>query len=122
MRALPFLAVFALANVALGGEQITAFAKHSLGLDLAKVSFGAPTNGELKLTTAPISPSPLSTDTNLVWMTSDASNQYRQNFPNRILKYGFRDGRLSAIRISISLFADQGAEVYKRQKEELVQI
>lgn len=119
-----FPLVCLLARMALGEELLRPFAKQSLGFDLAAVPFGMDTQTSFGATDAPVSPPPL-TGTNVAWMTNALSAKYRHDYPNRVLRYGFREGRLEVVRISISAFdgvpdlgaVGAGKEVSERRKE-----
>lgn len=119
------LAICLLALVTFGQEPVAAFAKQSLGFDLASISFRTTkqTSPGFSITEPPMSPSPMTGDTNISWMTNAVSAKYRQNFPNRLLKFGFRDDRLEVIQISIDSFAvGQTPAVVVVQRKELVRI
>jgi len=125
------LVVCMLARVAFGGETIVSFAKESLGLDLAAIPFGnaARTNAGYGTAELPLSGLGLPNGTGLSWMTNSVSEKYNHDFPNRFLKYGFHDGRLAAVRISISAFGGPGFnggtgrwELVEQRRKVLLQI
>ena len=93
------------ARVVLGGESVAAVVKRSLGFDLSSVSFGASasTNSGYRAADPPVLKPPFVT--NAVWMTSAASKRYSRDFPNRAVRYGFREGRLVVIQISVTLWS-----------------
>lgn len=113
-----------------GGETIGSVAKQSLGLDLASVSFGqaAGTGGGYGIVDPPLSPVPSLALAGVSWMTNAASANYHRDFPIRVLRYGFRDGRLVALRVSISVFADAndangfGTKVFDERRKQLLEI
>jgi hypothetical protein len=117
-----FLGICLLARTTFGGETIASFAKQSLGLDLSSVSFGMPaqTNAGYGTVGPPNSPQTLADVAGISWMTNAASGTYNHNFPNRTLRYGFRDGRLTAVRVSINSYVgtDEGNEGQRREKFE----
>lgn len=120
------------AGAARGGEPIASFTKQTLRFDLAAVPFGTTnqTNGAYSETTAPLS----STNGELpkadfTWMTDTAAGKYNHDFPNRFVKYGFRDGKLAAVCISISAFGgpdfkggNEGQEFFDQRRKELMKI
>jgi hypothetical protein len=118
--------------MAKGGETIASFSKQTLGFDLAAVPFGksAQTNGGYGETTAPATAGNGELPkADFLWMTNGASAKYDNDFPNRSLKYGFRDGKLAAVRISIGAFGRPGfsgemanQELFKQRRNELVKI
>ena len=61
-------------------------------------------------------------------MTNATSAKYNQDFTNRVLRYGFREGPLAAIRISINSFLPGPAQIGtdeaagERRRKELIQI
>lgn len=118
-----------LAGATFAGQTVESFTKQSLGLDLATVPFGMTARTDYTHADAPVSPPPL-TGTNVIWTTNAASGLYRRQFPNRILRFGFRNGRLDVVRISISTF-DGGdvvnafrddEKISERRRNELRQI
>jgi len=120
-----------LAKVGFGDDCVASFVKQSLRFDLASASFGitAPTNGGFGIISAPLSPYPsLRDDPTLSWMTNATSAKYNQDFTNRVLRYGFREGPLAAIRISINSFLPGPAQIGtdeaagERRRKELIQI
>jgi hypothetical protein len=113
------LGICLLAGVTLGEDPLASFAKQSLGLDLASVSFGmpVPANGEYGIVAPPLSPPPLADAAEVSWMTNAASGKYSHDFTNRVLRYGFRDGRLAAVRISINSLSP-GANGWDQEKVE----
>jgi len=125
-----FLGIGLLARMAFGEETITSFAKQSLGLDLGSVPFGmtAQTSGEYEKVGPPLSPAPMMVDDPSVsWMTNAASGKYHHDFPNRVLRYGFREGRLVAVRISIDSMVDSKGHPADREtldqgRKELIRI
>lgn len=61
------------------------------------------------------------------WRTNAASGKYNHDFPNRVLRYGFRDGRLVAIRVSINAMVidgrpEFGGPGFDERRKELVRI
>jgi hypothetical protein len=118
-----------LAGATYGGQTIDSFTKKSLGLDLGTVPFGMTAGTNYAHTDAPISPPPLS-GTNISWTTNIASELYHRQFPNRVLKFGFRKGRLQTVRISISAFDGvnpanafgDGNQKFEQRRKELVHI
>ncbi|EEF59991.1 hypothetical protein [Pedosphaera parvula] len=113
-----------LTRASFGGEAIASFAKQSLGIDLASIPFGSaePNNSKWGYVGAPQSTDFLKTATNVAWMTNAVSVKYKQDHSNRILRYGFREGKLVVIRISINSFmppSENGFEniVSERRKE-----
>jgi hypothetical protein len=115
-----------------GGGAITSFARQSLGLDLSSIPFGAAAPGaeDYKPTQAPPSETYGNFATNVNWMSNSLSEKYHHKFANRILRFGFSDGKLSAIRLSISAFAGRPADSSQReistfidrQRKELIKI
>lgn len=118
-----------LAGATFGGQTVESFTKQSLGLDLATVPFGMTAGTNYAHADAPISPLPLAS-TNVIWTTNVASGLYHRHFPNRILWFGFRNGRLEVVRISISAFYGgnvvsafgDGEKIFERRRNELRQI
>jgi hypothetical protein len=118
-----------LAGATFGGQTVELFTKQSLGLDLATVPFGMTAGTNYAHADAPVSPPPL-TGTNVSWTTNVASELYHRHFPNRILRLGFRNGRLETVRISISAFDGgnvvsafgDGEKIFERRRDELRQI
>lgn len=92
------------ATAAFGGEGIASFAKQSLVINLASIPFGKPvqTGGEFAEVSQPVSMLTLTNGTGIVWMGNAFSTTYHQIFTYRVLRYGFRDGKLATIRISLS--------------------
>ncbi len=121
-----FLGICLLAQATFAAETIASFVKQILAFDLATVSFGTTnqTNDEYKPAGSPLSMPAMTTPTNVLWMTNTVSAKYHQDFPNRILRYGFLEGRLVSLRISIdsikAMVSDQ--ELFKQQHKELIQI
>lgn len=120
-----------LAGTTLGAEGYVSFAKQSLGLDLGTIPFGttAQTNGGFEKADPPLGGIGMPETAGLSWMTSSVSETYHHDFPIRFLKYGFRDGKLAAVRISISAFGGPGFtggnggwELVEQRRKELVQI
>jgi hypothetical protein len=122
-----------LATAAFGGESVAPFAKQSLGIDLATIPFGktVQTNGEYGLVTPPLSGTmPPIADAGFSWMTNAVSAKYTHDFPNRVLRYGFREGRLITIRISINALFEPGTResgtseqsLFEHRHKELIQI
>jgi len=116
-----------LVQVAPGEEIIGPFAKKSLGLDLATVPFGqavqandgyAPEGSPLQLFLS------TTNDVSFSWMTNPLSAQYRKNFLNRTLRFGFHNGRLAVVRISTSALESNGAaiESESQRRKELFQL
>jgi hypothetical protein len=100
-----FLGICLLAKAVFGRDAIELIAKGSLGLDLSYVPFGTvmQTNGEFGIATPPRIITPfLTNDAGLAWVTNATCAKYHHDFPTRELRYGFHDGRLAAVRISIS--------------------
>jgi hypothetical protein len=119
------LGICLLARVTFGGDAIASFAQQSLGLDLASIPFGTviPTNDVYGATSAPLSPSPMLEIAEVSWMTNAASDKYNHDFTNRVLRFGVRDGRLAAVRISIHSFIPQASqEIFDQRRKELVKI
>jgi hypothetical protein len=115
-----------LAGATFGGQNVESFTKQSLGLDLATVPFGMTAGTNYAHADAPVSPPPL-TGTNVSWTTNVASGFYRRRYPNRSLRFGFRNGRLETVRISISAFdggnvVGDGEKIFERRRIELRQI
>jgi hypothetical protein len=129
-RELLFLGLYLVAGSAFGGETVASFAKQTLGLDLASVPFGmiAGSNSDYKMTESPTMPSPFVVDPKISWKTNAASAKYARDFPNRTLRYAFRDGQLVAIRITISAFTRSGSSdssdtaQFEQRRKELVRI
>jgi hypothetical protein len=116
---------------AFGAETYETFAKESLGLDLKTLPLGTAveTNNAFAKTDAPISGVGLPEGNGLTWMVNDVSAKYKTNYPNRMLKYGFRDGKVAAVRISISAFGGPGfaggnssQEEFAERRKELIKI
>jgi hypothetical protein len=112
------LGICLLARVTFGGEPVASFAKQTLGLDLSSISFGttAQTNDGYgmvdKVDAAGVS-----------WMTNAASGKYNHAFPNRFLRYGFRDGKLVAVGVHIHSFIPEASpEIIDQRRKELVRI
>jgi hypothetical protein len=103
-----FLGLCLLARASFGGDAVASFAKQSLGLDLDSLSFGMTTNGEYGAMGDPLSPPPMVAAAGVSWMTNAASGKYNHDFPNRVLRYGFRDGGLVAVRVSIDTIVISG--------------
>jgi hypothetical protein len=103
-----FLGLCLLARASFGGDAIAPFAKQSLGVDPESISFGMPANAEYGAAGAPLSPPPMVAAAGVSWMTNAASEKYNHDFPNRVLRYGFRDGRLVAVRVSIDTIVVSG--------------
>jgi hypothetical protein len=101
-----------LATAAFGGDGVASFAKESLGIDLASIPFGKSiqTNSGYGITEPPLSVvySSLTNNEGISWMTNAVSAKYTHDFTNRVLRFGFFDGRLAVIRISISAFVMPG--------------
>jgi hypothetical protein len=119
------------ATGAFGAETYESFAKESLGVDVPSLPFGkaVDTNSGFANTDAPLSGVGLPKSDGMIWMVNDDSAKYRTNFPNRLLKYGFRDGQLAAVRVSISAFGGPGfaggnssPELFEQRRKELIQI
>jgi hypothetical protein len=120
-----------LAKGAVGAETYVSFAKESLGLDLTTLTLGTvvDTNSGFEKVEGPSSGGQLPDGDGLTWMVNDISAKYRHDFPNRTLKYGFRDGKLIAVRVSIGAFGAPGVaggniqqELIDGRRKELVQI
>jgi len=104
---------------------MASFAKQSLDFDPASVSFGMTvwTNSDYGLDSPPTSTPWNVTAPDILWMTNKASATYNNRFTNRVLRYGFRDGRLVMIRISISaIIPVQDQEAFERRRKELLRI
>lgn len=120
-----FLGSCLVAITTFGAETVSSFVKGSLGFDVASIPFGASTNSEYQLADAPLSPSPLTTQSDISWRTNAVSGKYSDEFPNRLLRFGFRDGRLVAARISLTAFSGAvpiDAEALNKRRKELIQI
>jgi len=92
-----------LAMTDMAADPTELFTKQSLSFDVAAVPFETTNRTGFGGSAAPISPIPLQ-DANTIWMTNSVSGAYHHNFPVRFLRFGFRDGRLAAVRISINSF------------------
>lgn len=125
-----FLAICLVAEIAVGAETYESFARNSLGVDTTTLQFGkaASANSGFIQTQAPMTGAGLPDAAGLSWMVNSNSILYQNKYPNRTLKYGFRDGKLAAVRISISAFAADGSggsareDLIDKRRKELVKI
>jgi hypothetical protein len=108
VRKMGFFLVICLATgVAFGQSPIDKFAKESLALDLASTPFGTALDrhfqpwGRQGLVLPPLWEA-TTNENSLDWYESEASTNYAKNFPNRKLVFGFKDGRLAAVRITLT--------------------
>jgi hypothetical protein len=117
-----------LSSPSFGQGTVATFMKQSLQIDLDSIHFGAelPKNGEYGEVSPPMSAAMRwgvmsEIHFNLFWMTNAYSAKYQQKFKNRNLIYAFRDGKLIAIQIMLSVvsFSKDQREIQKRELQEI---
>ncbi len=119
---LDILGICLVPGLSFGAETVTSSVKQSFGFDPLSVSFGtSPTNGQYGTAGLPLSPPPLVAVPGTSWMTNATSAKYHQDFPSRIVRYGFRNGRLAAVRISLTCF-EGNQNMYEERRKELLKI
>lgn len=101
------LAICLAAGVAFCQSAIEKFARESLAIDLNSSPFGTALDrhfqplGNLGLVVLP-SWQATNGENSLDWYKSESFTDYARNFPNRKLMFGFKDGRLAAVRITLT--------------------
>jgi hypothetical protein len=111
------------AVAAFGQDTVAGFAKKTLAVDLADFPFGRQINPHfLPLAAGTYLGPPLKGDADLTWYQNDGCTNYTETFPDRSLIFGFKDGRLAAIRVSVNALTAANPAELKAKRERLAKI
>jgi hypothetical protein len=93
------------------------YATNTLQLDLSDVAFGAPLAKYPGATNSAIAD--MGVEARLQWYHTDASTIYETKHAGRTLYYGFKDGRLAALRVSTETAFDSNPQIAAQRKAAL---
>lgn len=101
---------------------VSHFASSTLAINLQDYQFGQQLDGSYRPAAGVYYGPPLTGDETLEWYQNAASAAYPGMFPHRNLTFGFKNGRLAAIRVSLTTFGVPAGEERKLAQGDLVNV